>query len=88
MELHQVKVRVAGKSYTLSTTESAQHVQRVLGLVNRKLDEIRASSPRIGAETAAVSVSLTLADELIKAQDDNTRLRRSLREAHEQQTSS
>ena len=88
MESHQVKVRVAGKTYTLCTTESAQHVQRVLGLVNRKLDEIRVTSPRTGTETAAISASLTLADELIKAQDDNTRLRRSLHEAHERQITS
>lgn len=49
-------------------------------LVDRKMRELMAAGI-INREAAAVMAALTLADELIKSQDDNTRLRRKLDES-------
>ena len=77
------EVRIAGKRYTLSASGTAEHVKRMIGLLNERLSEVAAVSPRTDRETAAIAAALSMADELINAQDDNTRLRRELTEAHE-----
>ncbi len=76
-------VRIAGKDYSLSASGSSEHIDRMVHLVNEKLREAAVVSPQIDRETAAIAVALSLTDELIKTQDDNTRLRRELSEAHE-----
>lgn len=84
MEVHKVTVRVAGKNYTLSTSDEPEQVRRLVSFANRKLSEASASNPTVDRETAAVAAVVSLSDELIKAQDDNTRLRRQLTELQSQ----
>ena len=83
MDKEKREVRIAGKRYTLSASGTAEHVERMIGLLNERLSEAAAVSPRTDPETAAIAAALSMADELINAQDDNTRLRRKLTEAHE-----
>ena len=83
MDKEKREVRIAGKRYTLSASGTAEHVKRMIGLLNERLSEVAAVSPRTDRETAAIAAALSMADELINAQDDNTRLRRELTEAHE-----
>ncbi len=73
-------LRVAGKDYTISSADAPEHVHRMGVYVDRKIAE-SASSGFVNRETAAVITALSIADELITAQDDNTRLRRELLEA-------
>ncbi len=77
IERISVTVTVGGKEYTFMTTDSPAHVKRVAAYVDRLLMETTAAGA-VGREMAAVVSALTMADELIKAQDDNTRLRREL----------
>ena len=70
MEHTTLSVQIAGRDYTLTSADSPEHTQRVASLVGI-----------INREAAAVMAALTLADELIKSQDDNTRLRRKLDES-------
>lgn len=83
MDKEKREVRIAGKRYTLSASGTAEHVERMIGLLNERLSEAAVVSPRTDRETAAIAAALSIADELINAQDDNTRLRRELTEAHE-----
>lgn len=83
MEKEKREVRIAGKRYTLSAFGTAKHVERMISLLNERLNEAAAVSSRTDRETAAIAAALSMADELIKAQDDNTRLRRELTETHE-----
>ena len=76
MEHTTLSVQIAGRDYTLTSADSPEHTQRVASLVDRKMRELMAAGI-INREAAA----LTLADELIKSQDDNTRLRRKLDES-------
>ena len=78
METQRLTVRVAGKNYRLSFSDDPDHIRRLVAFTNRRIAEAGASSPATDRETAAVAAALSLADDLIKAQDDNTRLRRAL----------
>lgn len=76
-------LRVAGRDYTLTSTDSPEHVRRVAVYVDRKIAET-GSSGFVNRETAAVIAGLSMADELLNAQDDNTRLRRELMQARQE----
>ncbi|MBR3016334.1 MAG: cell division protein ZapA [Clostridia bacterium] len=75
-------LRVAGKDYTITSADAPEHVRRMGVYVDRKIAEA-SSSGFVSRETAVVITALSLADELITAQDDNTRLRRELLEARQ-----
>ena len=84
MEKQKTIVRVAGKEYTLVSVDSPEYISRVAGYVDRRITET-AFATRMNKENVAVLVSMNLADELMKAQDENARLRRelsTLRENH------
>lgn len=77
MEKQKTIVRVAGKEYTLVSADSPEYINRVANYVDRRITET-AFATRMNKENVAVLVSLNLADELMKAQDENARLRREL----------
>ncbi|MBE5786957.1 MAG: cell division protein ZapA [Clostridiales bacterium] len=76
-------LRIAGRDYTLTSTDSPDHVHRMAVYVDRKIAETGSSS-FVNRETAAVIAALSMADELLGAQDDNTRLRRELLQARQE----
>ena len=80
MDNISVSVQIAGRDYTLSSAGSSEQTQRIAALVDRKMRELMAGGIA-NRESAAVLAALTFAEELIRAQDDNTRLRRKLDEA-------
>jgi len=75
MEKQKTVVRVAGKDYSIVSTDSPDYMRRVASFVDRKITEMSTVS-RMPEPMVAVLVSLNMADELIKSQDDNARLRR------------
>ena len=77
MEKQKINVRVAGKEYTLVSSDSPEHMNRVANYVDRIITETTYAT-RLNKENVAVLVSLNIADELMKAQDENARLRREL----------
>ena len=77
MEKQKTTVRVAGKDYTLVSSDSAEYMTRVAAYVDRKISEI-ALAARLPVDKAAVLVALNIADELMKSHDENSRLRREL----------
>ncbi|MBQ8554968.1 MAG: cell division protein ZapA [Clostridia bacterium] len=79
MEKQKVTVRVAGKEYTLVSSDSPEHLNRVAAYVDRQMTETSFAT-RLPAANVAVLVSLNIADELMKAHDENARLRRELKE--------
>ncbi len=73
MEKHKITVYVAGKPYTLVSSDSQEHVRRVASYVDRKLNEM-ATVTNLPSGQTLVLTCLNLADELIKAQDENRHL--------------
>lgn len=82
MEKQKHIVRIAGKSYSLLTTHSDSHVQRIVLLLNNRLRDLSSASSFKDIQTMTILTALSLADDLIASQDDNTRLRRELDEAN------
>lgn len=83
MEKQKTVVRVAGRDYTLVSSDPVEHMRRVGVYVDRKLEEIEAAS-KLPTNMVAVLTALNIADELLKAHDENTRLRRELMAARQQ----
>ncbi|MBO2517687.1 MAG: hypothetical protein CW338_10565 [Clostridiales bacterium] len=76
-------LKIAGKDYTLSTDDPPELVHRVAVYADRVITESTAGG-LISRDRAAVIACLSMAEELLNAQDDNTRLRRELMLAREQ----
>ena len=77
MEKQKITVRVAGKNYTLVSTDPPEFVKRVAEYVDRRLSETSAVT-NLPSGQAAVLTCFNLAEELIRAQDENTLLRRQM----------
>ncbi len=80
MIVHHITVLVAGRSYQLSGAEEPSYFASVAQLADRRIRETAQQNPSLNPEGAAVAAALSLADELIKAQEINARLRRQLEE--------
>lgn len=76
-------LRIAGRDYTVTSADAPERVRRVAVYIDRKIAETGASG-FVNRESAAVIAGLTVADELLTAQDDNTRLRRELMQARQE----
>ena len=81
MEKTRTTVRIAGKEYTISSYDTKAYVQRVADLVNRRLEELSEMN-RMPAQQLAVLVAVNSTDELIKAKDEITHVRRDNAELH------
>ena len=74
MEKQKITVSVAGKNYTLVSNDPPEFVRRVAAFVDRKLSETAAVT-NLPSGQAAVLTCFNLAEDLLKAQDENTMLR-------------
>ena len=77
MEKQKITVSVAGKSYTLVSSDPPEYVKRIAALVDRKLRETAAVTNLPSGQTAVLAC-FNMAEELMKAQDENRTLRRQL----------
>ncbi|MBO7664151.1 MAG: cell division protein ZapA [Clostridia bacterium] len=75
MDRQTINVLVAGKNYTLTSSDSPEYVRRVAAFVDRRLSETAAAT-NLSSAQGAVLTCFQLADELLKAQDENRMLRR------------
>ena len=77
MEKIRTTVRIAGKDYTMSGYDSEDYVRRVALYVDRKIQELSMTT-RMPMQDVSVLTAVLMADEMLKAQDENNRLRREL----------
>ena len=77
MEKQKITVSVAGKPYTLVSSDPPEYVKRVAAYVDRKLRETAAVTNLPSGQTAVLTC-FNLAEELMKAQDENRILKRRL----------
>ena len=76
MERKSYTIHLGGRRYVLSSTDSQEHINRISNMVNNRVEEIGLMDDGVSFETAVAVCALTYADEIIKLQDDNARLRR------------
>ena len=67
-------VRIAGRDYPISSSDTEAYVQRVARYVDRKITELSLAT-RLNALDSATLAAMTIADELAKSQEELTRLR-------------
>ena len=79
MEKQKITVTVAGKNYTLVSSDPPAYVKRVAAFVDRKLSETAAVT-NLPSGQAAVLTCFNLAEDLLRAQDENRMLRLRLEE--------
>ena len=63
----KVPVKINGKEYHIACTEEEEYIQRVAYYIDRKLNQIMNSNPRLDLSSASVLTSLNLADQLFRA---------------------
>jgi cell division protein ZapA (FtsZ GTPase activity inhibitor) len=76
MDKEPIVVTIAGKRYMLPEHEDKEHVQRIADLTDRRIRETQVANPTLNREEAAVSAALSIADELVKANQEILLLRR------------
>lgn len=77
MEKQKITVTVAGRNYTLVSGDPPEYVRRVAAFVDRKLNETAAVT-NLPSGQAAVLTCFNLAEDLLRAQDENTLLRKQM----------
>jgi cell division protein ZapA (FtsZ GTPase activity inhibitor) len=87
MDKNTYTVTLAGRRFTLSSSEDSEHISRIVNITEESITNIMSLDRRITFETAAAVTALRFAEEIVRLQEDNTRLRRSLDEANEDKTS-
>jgi len=80
VEKQKISVRVAGRSYTLVSSDPPEYVRRVAALADRRLNEMEMATG-MPPQQAAVMTCIHLADELLRARDENTELKRRMQQA-------
>ena len=77
MEKRKTNVRLMGRDYTLVTDRNEEEVQRIARYADRKMRELAILSHAPDGAVAMLTC-VTLAEELLQAQEENLRLRRQL----------
>ena len=77
MQKIRTTVRIAGREYTITGTDSAEYVSRVAAWVDRRMAELGAAT-RLPATQLAVLTAVNAADDMMKSRDEIRRLRAEL----------
>ena len=73
MQKIRTTVRIAGKEYTIASTDSEAYVNRVASWVDRRMNELAAAT-RLPATQLAVLTAVNAADDMMKSRDEIRRL--------------
>ena len=73
MQKTRTTVRIAGKEYTIASTDSEAYVNRVANWVDRRMNELAAAT-RLPATQLAVLTAVNAADDMMKSRDEIRRL--------------
>lgn len=77
MEKIRTTVRILGKEYNMTSYDPEEYVQRVASYVDRKMSELSLST-RLPYAQLVVLTALNVTDDMLKAHDENNRLKREL----------
>lgn len=83
MEKMRTTVKIAGREYSMTSYDTEEYVQRVATYVDRKMSELSLAT-RLPQQQLSVLVALNVADDMLKAHDENNRLKRENALLHEQ----
>lgn len=81
MDKIRTTVRIAGHDYTLTSYDGDEHVQRVAKYVDRMVNDLTLAT-RLPMAQVAVLAAMNIADDMVKARDEVTKLKKELAEAN------
>ena len=73
MQKIRTTVRIAGKEYTIASTDTEPYVNRVASWGDRRMSELAAAT-RLPATQLAVLTAVNAADDMMKSRDEIRRL--------------
>ena len=76
-EKNKINVTIADKQYTILSSDNPKQVHRAGIFLDKKFSEVRLVS-QLSNDMIMVLVALNLSNDLLKAQDENMRLRKDL----------
>ncbi|WP_122646504.1 cell division protein ZapA [Enterococcus mediterraneensis] len=83
-EKKRYKAVIANQTYTIIGRESNRHMDIVTKLVNEQLNEIKALSPQIDTEQAAILLAINAISDQLKKQEELLKLQKKQGELHKQ----
>lgn len=72
--LQSYKLKILNKEYSISSSDSKEHIIRVAELLEQKLKEFLSLNPSSSLETAGVIISMQLLEELVNLQNESNRI--------------
>ena len=79
MQKIRTTVRIAGKEYTIASTDTEEYVNRVAAWVDRRMNELYMAT-NLPAAQLAVLTAVNAADDMMKSRDEIRRLQAELDE--------
>ena len=79
MQKIRTTVRIAGKEYTIASTDSEEYVNRVAAWVDRRMNELSMAT-NLPAAQLAVLTAVNATDDMMKSRDEIRRLEAELDE--------
>ncbi len=77
MQKIRTTVRIAGREYTIASTDSEEYVNRVAAWVDRRMNELSMAT-NLPAAQLAVLTAVNAADDMMKSRDEIRRLQAEL----------
>ncbi|MBS4208823.1 cell division protein ZapA [Bacillus sp. FJAT-50079] len=74
----RTQVTIHGQNYTITGTDSAEHVMKVAALVDSKMKEISSINPNLDTSRLAVLTAVNAVHDLVKLQERYDRMEQEL----------
>ena len=68
------KLRILNKEYSITSSDSEEHVIRIVELLEHRFSEFLSLNPNVDLETAGIIVSMQLLEELVHLQTESNRI--------------
>jgi cell division protein ZapA len=81
---NRVEVKIAGKDYAIIGTEPEEYIHKVGLYVDRKMAEIMRGNNKLSTSMAAVLTAMNVADDFVKAHENEALLRKELKRNSEE----
>jgi cell division protein ZapA len=75
-----VRVSIAGQTFSVRTDAHPRYVRELASFVDRRIEDVKDGGRAVTTQSLALLAALTIADELHQVRDEQTTLKRRIRE--------
>lgn len=80
----KIEVRIHGKDYVVRGLESDEYIQKVSLYIDKKMNQVSKTNPRLNTAMVAVLTAINVADDLFKSLDSFTEIKNELKDKSEE----